>query len=1246
MHRMTSSPLIPGPEGPARGWRRPLAAITCAAAVAGGLLIPLQSAAARPAGPVPSATADRARTSDVTLLTGDVVHYTDGPGTNDTITVDRAEGATGALQIQQFGDDYYAVPDEAAPLITTGALDRRLFDVTALIRMGYDDAHTDGLPVIATYGAGTRSAPAAPAGSSLTHRLDSIHGAALTVRESGRRAFWNTVAGPSGKARTLSAGVGRLWLDGQVKASLKDSVPQINAPGAWAEGYDGKGVKVAVLDTGIDPTHPDVKDRIAGSKSFVPGEAVLDEHGHGTHVASTVAGSGAASDGAYKGVAPAADLLIGKVLANNGTGQDSAIIEAMEWARDQGAAVVSMSLGGSDPDDGSNPMSLAVDALSADGGPLYVIAAGNTYDPGSISSPGSAEKALTVAAVDKSDARADFSSQGPLTRTYGLKPDISAPGVDITAAASQAVPGTTGMYRTMSGTSMATPHVAGAAAILKQRHPDWTGQQLKDALMSSSRELHDYTPYEMGTGRVDVAAAVDTTVTATGSVPAATYDWPHSSGDPVAERTITYRNDGKAAVTLDLAPDTSDAAYTLSTRTLTVPAGGTAQAVLSLDPSEAEAGTEFSGQVIATDHATATVVAHTGFALTKERELYDLTLDLRGQDGKPVTGNVLVAPLGSYSPDTYTVTGSRTLRLPPGNYVIWSLLDIPGDRSDAKAWAYLIDPETRLNADTTVRLDASKARKVSVRTPKAAELREMRFEMARTTAGGEVMRDALTMPIATDQLWVSPTSKVTEGGFEISTRWNLQEPRVTYRAGSGSSPALPQAGSAAPTGTLDLHTAYAHTGTAADYAKLNAAGRTVIVDRSDAVPPADRLANALAAGAKALVVINDGTGRLYERYASNGVTGIPVVSVQRDQGPELLAADRRGKKLHMDTRAAPRYLYDLVSRHAGTVPDRSLAYEPDPRRDLAELRNRFHSDRATSGYGYRFDIPAYGAGVGFDIEETYPLVRTEWVDRLDGGATWYESHTMSDARGLQVLSSGRLGYLGGKHYTTDWFAPVQRPAVGSSYAGPTRDTNNNLTLPVTPYADAGAVDRSGVMESGDTTKSALYRGDTLVAQSASRVVRASRLPAEALPYRLVMDSARSAADWHTSVRSHSEWGFTSGAVTGDNREDVKLLQPYYGVGTDLAGNARGGHRVTLTLSAATQEWLATRTYADSATLSVSYDDGATWQPTTLRRTQRGTWSTRLKLPKKPGGAVSLKATAKGSGGLTVEQEVIRAFGIG
>ena len=223
----------------------------------------------------------------------------------------------------------------------------------------------------------------------------------------------------------------------------------------------------------------------------------------------TIVGTGAASGGDYKGVAPGADLIVGKVLGGaEGYGQDSWVIAGMQWAAESGADVVSMSLGDSSPSDGSDPMSQAVDALSAQYGTLFVIAAGNS-GPETISAPGAAASALTVGATDKQDELAYFSSTGPLACSGAMKPDIAAPGVDITAARSQEMTdGGEGLYRTISGTSMATPHVSGAAAILAQQHPDWTGAQLKEHLMSSAKGLADgYSPYEVGTGRLDVAAA-------------------------------------------------------------------------------------------------------------------------------------------------------------------------------------------------------------------------------------------------------------------------------------------------------------------------------------------------------------------------------------------------------------------------------------------------------------------------------------------------------------------------------------------------------------------------------------------------------------------------------------------------------------------------------------------------------------------------------------------------------------------
>ena len=1236
-----ASPPADGTATPPSTRRRALLAAT-AVALAGGLLLPLGPATAAPAAAQPAAPSGSAEgtTHRITLVTGDVVTFTDGPGTRDLVTT----APDAQVSVEQFGDDIFAVPLGAQPLISAGKVDRRLFNVTDLVEMGYDDARTGGrLPVIATYDAKTaRSKPSAPRGSRVTKHLESIGGAALTADKGERRSFWKSVAG-SAEDRALEGGITGLWLDGRVEAALKDSVPQIGAPEAWAKGFDGKGVKVAVLDTGIDLDHPDVKDRVTVAKSFVPGEEVEDGNGHGTHVASTIAGSGAASGGAYKGVAPAADLLIGKVLGNNGSGADSGIIEAMEWAKDQGADVVSMSLGTPYGDSGSDPMSLAVDALSANGGPLYVIAAGNAGAEGSVTAPGSAEKALTVAAVDKSDTRAPFSSQGPLTRSHALKPDISAPGVDIVAAASQSVPGWTGgMYRSMDGTSMATPHVAGAAAIVHQQHPDWTGEQVKDALMSTSKKLAD-TPYSMGTGRVDVSAAVGSALTATGSVAAAVYTWPHSADDRATTRTVTYTNNGAEDIALDLATDTADQAYTLADRAITVPAGGTAQTTLALDPAAVAVDTSFSGQVVAKDHATGAVVAHTGFALYKERELYDVTIKLRDRSGKPATGIVTLGALGGTDVVEPMVTGELTLRVPPGNYVAWSHLGVEGEGPDAHATAFLVDPETKVtDGAATIVLDASKARKADVRTPKASETSQWRYDMARTAPNGKVMRKTTTLPIYGDELWVSPTEQVTEGDFSYLTRWRRTEPGFRVHTDGGTLDALPQSGSPRTTDKFTARAVYGGVGAVDDYAGKDVKGKIVVIDRSAEVPPRERAANAAAAGAKVLIVVNDGIGRPSESYAA----ALPVAGVRKAERTALLDHIAEHGTLSLDLDEHPDYLYDLVSRHKGTVPDRPLTYVPDADRDLAKVVNTFHGDREVLGGGYRYDIPPYGPGVGFAQYEEYPGKRTEWVSPLGDGYKWTDQHQMLSPASLEMY--GPLADVqAGRSYDRHWFGPVQRPRMGTAFAGPNRDANNNLTLPVEPWTDSGPAGTSGI---GDgQLKTVLYRDGVQAAQSASRAVRATRQPAAELPYTLVMDASRDAALWHTSTRTHTEWEFASKAIpagTPGNREDVRLLQLDYGIDTDLAGDVRAGLPVELTLSSGTQEWLPSRVTATTATLSVSYDDGATWKPVTLLRTAAGTWKAALLPPKnKAGGFVSLKASAEADGGLGVSQEIIRAVGL-
>ena len=390
--------------------------------------------------------------------------------------------------------------------------------------------------------------------------------------------------------------------------ALEDSVPQIHAPEAWAAGYDGVGTTVAVLDTGYDPTHPDLQGRVGAAVNFTTDSSVTDGNGHGTHVASTVGGSGAASGGLRKGVAPRTSLMVGKVLSDGGYGEDSWVLAGMVWAVNEGADVVSMSLGG-DTDDGSSPLAVAINELSATSDSLFVVAAGNNggNGPSTVTAPGSADAALTVGAVDVHDVMAGFSSRGPRFRNGALKPEVVAPGVDVTAARAAGTelgPIVDDAYTTISGTSMATPHVAGLAAMIKQHHPGWDGEQIKSVIANSTVPVADATGFDAGTGRVDAMDALEQDVLAPASLSLGSYAWPYSDLQPTST-SLTYTNTGTAPVTLALALTGQDGAaeptgsMTLSSDTVTVPGGGTSAVEVLLDPTIADAGA-YSAVVTAT----------------------------------------------------------------------------------------------------------------------------------------------------------------------------------------------------------------------------------------------------------------------------------------------------------------------------------------------------------------------------------------------------------------------------------------------------------------------------------------------------------------------------------------------------------------------------------------------------------------------------------------------------------------------
>ncbi len=316
----------------------------------------------------------------------------------------------------------------------------------------------------------------------------------------------------------------RVYEDRQVFALLNSSVPTIGVPRLWQEGLSGEGVRIAVIDTGVDASHPDVAGRVAAQVDYT-GEGDGDANGHGTHCASIALGNAAASVGTYCGVAPGATLLAAKVLKAGGSGMMSDVMAGVEWAVDQGAQVISLSLGGPGPSSGEDALSDTCDA-AVDLGVIVCVAAGNDGPRQySVGSPGAARKAITVGACTDNDTIATFSSRGP-TGDGRVKPDVVLPGVDIVAArAAGTAMGTVvnQFYTSASGTSMATPHAAGVCALLLQAEPHLKPEQVKSRLMATAADV-GATPYAQGSGRVDAwhaAHADEPDVPSTPDVPAA-----------------------------------------------------------------------------------------------------------------------------------------------------------------------------------------------------------------------------------------------------------------------------------------------------------------------------------------------------------------------------------------------------------------------------------------------------------------------------------------------------------------------------------------------------------------------------------------------------------------------------------------------------------------------------------------------------------------------------------------------------
>jgi subtilisin family serine protease len=1238
---------------PSTVFRSVTAAVGLAVAAA---LAAVPQASAQPQAPAETSAVSVVARHTVTLITSDVVEVqtmSDG-NVNATIkpTADRTNPSFASRRLK---DQLYIIPADAMAMLAAGKLDQELFNVSALIANGYDDSHSAAIPLIVQYEPGLR-AQAAPPGTTGRFSLESINAKSMQEAKTEASAFWKSLS-DEGRLTANAASVRKIWLNGRARATLSESVPQVGAPQAWAAGYDGTGVKVAVLDTGIDTTHPDLDaGKVVAAQNFSDDTDTLDHFGHGTHVASIVAGTGEASTTVRKGVAPGASLINAKVLNSGGSGSFDQIIEGLEWAAAQGADIASMSLGTNAPAEGTDPLIEAVDSLSRSSGMLIVIAAGNLGSGEStIASPGWADEALTVGAVDKKDKLAGFSSRGPRLGDFAIKPDISAPGVDIVAARAAGTeigPIVDEKYQQLSGTSMATPHVSGAAAILAQRFPNYTNDQLKNTLISTAKTQPDQTAYQQGGGRLDVARGYSQQVYASpATLNLGFFPFPHTAQEPVS-KAVTYTNDTAADVTLNLALQVSGkdsgpapaGMFTVSRPTVTVPAGGSASVTVTVDP---HAGTldRFGGYLVATSGDT---VVHTTVGAYVEPEMYNLTVTGIAHDGRPAAviswAELWSLQTGQFTQKFYSADSNTvTFRVAPGTYnLVGYLATADAANTFATEVATVAEPQLEMTGDRTVTLDARTANQLVLDTPKPSS--PVTFTMSYHRDLGELnFHSSFTLSPPIGRAYASPTATVTKGGFEFYSKWDLIAPPLLAKVTAPQDiplDAQPMTNAAPVDGKHNLPIVYVGLGKPEDYVGKDMHGKIALIMRGE-LTFADKVINATKAGASAAMIFNNRPGLLLAGAGNPGEVTIHGLTVDQATGQMLLSMLQQGQvKVQLSGTAISPYLYDLLLPEKQRIPA-SLNYTIN-KSNTAEVDTSYTADVPVLGTDVRHIARPWPTfSVGFVRDVPRPLHRTYLVSANDT-RWWHIAWSNSPFDG--EFDHAYTRYAPRALVAETWFGRVARPGASALFDTQVSRTGDEFDMAVFPFSDSGG--HFGWGGAGDVFSTKLFMGSQLLKETAAFPFDTFPAKAQAARYRLVLNGKRVAPWSKYSTETNTTWTFDSSRPAAGATEHPALVQVDYGLALDELNRAadRGAYTFTLTVGhipgatgpaiADTQAW-------------VSFNDGGTWRRVDTVDLGGGVLQATVQHPAlaNTSGAVSLRVKATDTAGNSVDQYLYRAYGL-
>jgi subtilisin family serine protease len=1126
------------------------------------------------------------------------------------------------------------MPRDVATLVPR-TLEPALFDINTLLEEQGDDTATADISLIWQQGPRTPHSgmPDVTRGRKV---LRSIRAEALKLPKAKAKDFGAALVAAGDDSGALPR---KVWLDRQVKVTVDANMRQVGAPALWDTGGDGSGSTIAVLDTGVDGTHPDLQGKVIASENFTDSSDALDHHGHGTHVASIAAGSGGASGGERRGVAHGARILSAKVLGDDGFGPFSAVIAGVEWAAAQGADVANLSLGSDGDSDGTDPLSLAVDAATRDTGTLFVAAAGNRAAPGTIGTPGAAAEALTVGAVDVNDSLAHFSSRGPRLGG-GVKPEITAPGVDIMAAFTTVggAPGQT-PYIPLSGTSMATPHVAGGAAVLAQRHPSWTPDQLKAALMGTAQEQPGAGVYEQGGGRMFLPDADAATLLA--AQPAVDFGLlPYPQSDTPNSRSVSWTNTGPVGVTVDLsvrAPGLPAGTASVTPATVTVAPGATATAAVAIQAgSDGPAPGTYGGEVVADVRGGGS--SGVPFAFEKEPKRFNLRVRPLDRDGNATT-QAFVSVWNTEDMSVFNIagaaldaTGVATLRVPPGRYHAEAVIDAFDYDNGTSDGRWIVQPDIDVQASTDVVLDARATRPAQFTVAGSPTVQShVQWQERREDALGGVTTVSIGSFGPLHTLAATPTPPVSTGKLDTYVNGRAAAPSLRFVDVSGA-PALPVFGSSAFLGDRRLQVVDVGEGTAADFTPARLRGALAVVTRRGH-PPTATLFAAQRAGV-ALVALANGTDTSWQTFLEAEAT-TPAVTVTSSTGAALVAA----KTVRVVGAAVADPTYDVVYRTTGRFPESNVHTLSAV--DVARMTRVGSAVAALPGAPAP---PIHGLGRapvvdGFDVAAAVLVAmpagvrRTEYVQP----GRWRSTAYRTDESAFLALEGPVVTEpVGGKRSET-WFGAPWRPLTRQvnqfgEFEAAFRD-GAGLFMGLPPLADAHGHVEASLSFGGVNTTYTVRRGGRLVGTASGPF---GFVPLEPGAANLEIGYDVDAGTLMPSQgRSQTVWRLRS-APPDTNTHPIHLLEPDLQLPVDLRG-ALTGSSAGLVVRRPFGAAVALR----KVTVQVSTNGGTTWRNATTSITGPATAAVTLPAIAKDA-PVAVRVEATDANGESVTQTLFAA----